>query len=284
MLDRYQLGHEVGTGARGAVYRARDRETGRVVAIKLVADTAAGKRAVGDARSIESSSGAGRPIPLHPHIPAFYETKRTGLLCYSAMELAGGRDLRPYTRPTTRLPLHTVLSIMLCIGDALHVLHRHGFVHGDVKPANILFDPSTGSVKLIDIANADDHDARDVTPAYMAPEQLRGDIASVATDLYGGAVTLYELATGRLPFAARSRPEMMLRIAHEPHLDVRRYDSMLPAALAQLLDKMLRKEAHLRHRSIAEFKHELRKLRDGLLTWSRPRLQPRSLLAALSQP
>jgi serine/threonine-protein kinase len=176
------------------------------------------------------------------------------------------------------------LSIMLCIGDALHVLHQHGIVHGDVKPANILFDPSTGSVKLVDIAHPAGHDARDTTPAYMAPEQLRGDIASAATDLYGVAVTLYELASGRLPFAARSRPEMMFRIAHEPHSDVRRYDSMLPVGLAQLLDKMLQKEPHVRHRSIAELKHDLRKLRDTAPARSPSRLHPRSLLIAHSQP
>ena len=281
MLDRYQLGHEIGTGARGAVYRARDRETGRVVAIKLVADTAAAGRAVGDACSIGLSSGSPDRSAVHPHIPAVYDTKRAGLLRYSAIEFAGGRDLRPYTRPTTRLPLPAVLSIMICVGDALHLLHQHGFVHGDVKPANILFDSATAIVKLVDIGYVrSGHHVRYATPAYMAPEQVRGDVASGATDLYCAAVTLYELLTGRLPFAASSRPDIMRRIVHEPHVDARRYEPSLPADLAQLLDKLLQKEAD-RRPTTREFRHGLRKIRDAISSNSPTRLEPQ-IIAYLS--
>ena len=280
MLDRYQLGHEVGTGARGAVYRARDRETGRVVAIKLVADTAAGGRAVGDARSIGLSSGSLQPSPVHPNIPAVYDTKRAGRLRYWAIEFADGRDLRPYTRPTTRLPLPTVLSIMICIGDALHLLHRQGFVHGDVKPANILFDSATAMVKLVDVGYVrSGHRLRYATPAYMAPEQVRGDVASGATDLYAAAVTIYELVTGRLPFSARSRPDMMRRIVHEPHVDVRRYEPSLPADLAQLLDKLLQKDSG-RRPSTKEFRHDLRKIRNAVSSYSPTGFEPRTILGA----
>jgi serine/threonine-protein kinase len=256
MLDRYYLEHELGTGARGAVYRGRDRETGRVVAIKLIPGTAACRAAGSSVASRDSADAVA--LLSHPHIPALYETGRAGYLRYVVMEFAEGVDLRAYTEPCTLLPLRTVLSIAVRVVDALQHAHEHGVVHGDIKPANIVFDPVSDRVKVADFTFDFDHD--DVLPAtaaYSAPEQLCGSPPSSASDQFSVATTLYQLSCGRLPFTGRSRPEIVYRIVNEGHADVRVNVPSLPAALSAVLDRALAKEPAKRYPSAGALKEAI---------------------------
>jgi serine/threonine protein kinase len=258
MLDRYHIEHELETGARGAVFRGRDRETGRVVAIKLVADAGA----VLFPRRNKQDSGHladGIASLVHPHIAAIYESARAGHLRYIVMELAEGTDLRAHSSPSTLLPLSTVLSIALRVADAVQHLHDCGVVHGDIKPANIVFNAPTDRVKLTDVGASFWHSEPSAgTPAYMAPEQLCGFPPSVAADQFAFGVTLYQLTCGYLPFTGLHRPAIVRRIVNEAHVDIRVHQPTVPAALVAVLDTTLGKKAGARYSSFEVLRHALR--------------------------
>jgi serine/threonine-protein kinase len=159
-----------------------------------------------------------------------------------------------------------VLSIGARIADALHYSHRRGVVHGDIKPANIIFDATTGRVALTDFPS----DSRAIctigTQAYMAPECLRGEIASPASDQFSLAVTLYQLLCGRHPFAGRSSPEIVRRMTAEPHTDIRVYTPSLPPTLVKLFDTALAKQPHRRYPDLTAMKKAISRIRAHMNT------------------
>jgi serine/threonine protein kinase len=246
MLDRYHIEHELETGACGAVFRGRDRKTGRLVAIKLIPEAGAVQSRT---RGSRDARGAVASL-VHPHIAAIYETARAGHLRYVVMEFAEGADLRAHSFPSTLLPLSTVLSIAIRVADAVHHLHACGVVHGDIKPANIVFDAAADRVKLTDVGPRFGYAAPAGTPAYMAPEQVCGLPPSDATDQFSLAVTLYQLACGHLPFTGLYRSAIVRRIVNEPHTDIRVHQPAIPAALVAVLDTSLAKEPRARYGSI----------------------------------
>ncbi|HUP90551.1 MAG TPA: serine/threonine-protein kinase, partial [Longimicrobiales bacterium] len=243
---RYHFEHELDTGARGAVFRGCDRQSGRAVAIKLFVDSGEGcKRVTHSSATCEVLDT--RLQLSHPYIPQIYEIGRAGKLRYEVMQLVQGVDLRAHIDPCTLLPLRIVLALTECVAGALQYLHDSGFVHGDVKPANIMFDAATGRASLTDVAGEVGSGDTTRTPAYMAPEQLRGCPASAAADQFSLGVTLYQLACGRLPFRGPSRPQIVRSIATAPHVDIRSHDSRLPASFAAILDKALSKDVNDRY-------------------------------------
>jgi serine/threonine protein kinase len=267
MLDRYHIEHELETGACGAVFRGRDRKTGRVVAIKLMPDAGAvrfRRRGSRDVRGAVASF-------VHPHIAAVYETARAGHLRYVVMEFAEGTDLRAHSFPSTLLPLPTVLSIAIRLADAVQHLHRSGVVHRDIKPANIVFDAAADRVKLTDVGSSFGHAEPSAgTPAYMAPEQLCGFPPSAATDQFSFGVTLYQLACGHLPFTGLNRPAIVRRIVNEAHVDIRVHQPLIPAALVAVLDTTLAKESAARFGSIEVLRRALQSVTAELQPGRKP--------------
>jgi serine/threonine-protein kinase len=257
MLDRYDLGDELGTGARSAVFRARERSTGRTVAVKLTPGAS------------DAPAGGSVPhLPPHPNICTVHSSGERRGLHYSIAEFADGIDLGACTSGAARLPLRTVLYILERVASALDHAHRHGVVHGDVKPSNIFFDEASRSVKLGDWpASAAEADRRG-TPAYLSPQRLCGMPASTSCDQFALGVTLYRLVCGRLPFAHASRIEMVHAAVHEPHADVSHSVPDAPAGLAAVLDRALAKQAAGRYRSIEELRLALRRLRARTSRWT----------------
>ena len=239
MLDRYDFEHELATAARGPVFRARDKTTGCVVAIKIVPGGSDSGLSGLDARFSRLSS---------PDIGAVHETGQDGQLRYVVSDFAPGRDLSTHVHVARLLPLDTVLHVAARVAKALHHAHLRGVVHGDVKPANIVFDAVTASVQLVDFACAEE--AQPGTPAYLSPERLCGDNASAASDQFALGITLYQLACGELPFTGRSRPLIAYSVVNVPHTDVRAHAPSLSAALAAILDKALAKRPEQRYRSL----------------------------------
>jgi serine/threonine protein kinase len=260
MLARYHLEDELGTGARGAVYRGRDKTTGCKVAIKLLTDDSPRElRCGGDA--VARHTAAARRLRLdHPDIARVLGTGRAGLLRYVAMELAEGADLSGHARPGNLLPLSVVLSIVARAAAALEYAHAEGFVHGDVKPSNIVYDENADRVKLVDFAPYDDDLSR-TTLAYLAPEVLCGSGRSAASDQFALGATLYQLACGRLPFVARSQPELAWRIVHEAPADVRDAAPEVPAALSAILGRALAKDPARRYPTLDSFARSVSRLR-----------------------
>jgi serine/threonine-protein kinase len=255
MLGRYQVEKELGKGAMGVVYLGKDPKIGRVVAIKTIAlsqEFEPDELQDAKERFFREAETAGRLN--HPHIVTIFDAGEEHDLAYIAMEFLKGRDLTPYIKPDSLLPLPKVLSIIARVAEALGYAHHNNIVHRDIKPANIMYEQDSDTVKVTDFGIARISDSSKTktgivlgTPSYMSPEQLSGKKVEGCSDLFSLGVTLYQLACGRLPFAGDSMAQLMFRIANEPHPDIRIYNSNLPACVVAITNKALAKDPGQRY-------------------------------------
>jgi serine/threonine-protein kinase len=247
LAGRYQLEREIGRGGMATVHLARDLRHHRLVAIKVLREELAA--AVGAERFLEEIRVTASL--QHPHIlPLFDSGSAEGLLWY-VMPFVEGETLRSRLARERRLPVDDALQLVREMADALDYAHRHGIVHRDVKPENVLLQGGHALVADFGIALALEHagGARLTrtgitlgTPSYMAPEQAAGDRPIDArTDVYALGAVLHEMLAGESPFAADSHQEMRRRVMHEPvvALATRRADvsSSLDAAVRRALSK-----------------------------------------------
>ncbi|MCI0344971.1 MAG: serine/threonine protein kinase, partial [Chloroflexi bacterium] len=250
----------------GVVYQGRDPKIGRIVAIKTMAlaqEFEADELADVKARFFREAETAGRLN--HPHIVTIFDAGEEHDLAYIAMEFLKGRDLAPFTKPAGLLPVDQVVAIVARVAEALGYAHRQNVVHRDVKPANIMYEPDSDTVKVTDFGIARITDASKTktgmvlgTPSYMSPEQLAGRKIDGRSDLFSLAVSLYQLASGRLPFDGESMAQLMFKIANEPPPDILGFNPHLPPALAAFLDRAMAKDADVRFQSGEEFAQALR--------------------------
>jgi serine/threonine-protein kinase len=266
MLGRYQVERELGKGAMGVVYQGRDPKIGRVVAIKTMAlaqEFEADELADVKARFFREAETAGRLN--HPNIVTIFDAGEEHDLAYIAMEFLKGRDLVPFTKQGDLLPVEQVVSIIARVADALGYAHRQNVVHRDVKPANIMYELESDTVKVTDFGIARITDASKTktgmvlgTPSYMSPEQLAGRKIDGRSDLFSLAVSLYQLLSGRLPFDGESMAQLMFKIANEPAPDILGLEPRLPPTLAAFLERALAKEADARFQTGEAFAQALR--------------------------
>ena len=266
MLGRYQVEKELGKGAMGVVYLGRDPKIGRVVAIKTMAlsqEFEADELAEVKERFFREAETAGRLS--HPNIVTIFDAGEEHDLCYIAMELLKGKDLIPFTKQGSILPVEKVVSIVARVADALGYAHKHNVVHRDVKPANVMYEQESDVVKVTDFGIARITDSSRTktgmvlgTPSYMSPEQLQGKKIDGRSDLFSLSVSLYQLSCGRLPFEGESMAQLMYRIANEDAPDILHYNPTLPPKFVAFLDKAMSKEAGERYQTGEEFAAELR--------------------------
>jgi CHASE2 domain-containing sensor protein len=266
MLGRYQVEKELGKGAMGVVYLGKDPKIGRVVAIKTMAlaqEFEADELAEVKERFFREAETAGRLS--HPNIVTIYDAGEEHDLCYIAMELLKGKDLVPFTKPDNLLPIEKVVSIVARVADALGYAHTQSIVHRDIKPANVMYEPESDQVKVADFGIARITDSSKTktgmvlgTPSYMSPEQLSGKKVDGKSDLFSLAVSLYQMACGKLPFAGDSMAQLMFRIANEAPPDILSINPSLPPALVAFLDKAMAKDAEQRYQTGGEFAAALR--------------------------
>ena len=266
MLGRYQVEKELGKGAMGVVYLGKDPKIGRVVAIKTMAlsqEFEADELAEVKERFFREAETAGRLS--HPNIVTIFDAGEEHDLCYIAMELLKGKDLIPYTKTGSTLPLDKVASIVARVADALGYAHKHNVVHRDVKPANVMYELENDVVKVTDFGIARITDSSKTktgmvlgTPSYMSPEQLQGKKIDGRSDLFSLSVSLYQLACGELPFEGESMAQLMYKIANEDAPDILKYNAALPPAFVAFLDRAMSKEADQRFQTGEEFAFALR--------------------------
>jgi len=249
MLGRYQVEKELGRGATGIVYRGRDPQTGRVVAIKTVALSRgfeAGELQEVRERFVRETETAGRLN--HPHVVRIFDAGEANDVAYIAMEFLQGTDLTPYTRPDNLLPLPQVMHIIARVAAALHHAHANRVVHRDIKPSNIMYEPASDTVKVTDFGialfagSSGTNTSRALgTPSYMSPEQLAGKTSEGRSDLFSLGVMFYQLVSGHLPFQGGSLPQLVIKMANEPHIGILAYNPQLPPCLTDIIDKALAK-------------------------------------------
>jgi len=257
MLGRYQVEKELGKGAMGVVYQGKDPKIGRVVAIKTLAlsqEFEPSELKDVTERFFREAETAGRLT--HPNIVTIFDAGEEHDLAYIAMEFLKGKDLTPYNKPGALLPLEKAMSIAARVAEALAYAHKNNVVHRDIKPGNIMYEPSTDSVKVTDFGIARITDSSKTktgmvlgTPSYMSPEQLQGRKIEGRSDLFSLGVTFYQLACGHLPFEGESMAQLMFKIANEPHADIRTHNAQLPACVAAIVNKALAKDPDQRYQS-----------------------------------
>jgi serine/threonine-protein kinase len=248
-LGRYQILGEIGKGAMGVVYRARDPMINREVALKAIplAEEFEGSE-LEDARTkfFREAEMAGRLS--HPHIVTIYDAGEDSGTAYIAMELLRGTHLVEHTTAAKLLPPAIAIELVARLAEALHYAHQNQVVHRDIKPANIMFDAPSGELKITDFGIARLTDSTRTrtgvvlgTPSFMSPEQLQGRVVTGSSDLFSLGITLYQLLTAQLPFRADSMPGLMLKIAQEPQTPARLVNPELPDGIDAFFDRALAK-------------------------------------------
>ncbi|HSM50687.1 MAG TPA: serine/threonine-protein kinase, partial [Thermoanaerobaculia bacterium] len=254
-VGRYRIVEEIGRGAMGAVFRAHDPQLDREVAVKVISASLAGESLPGgeaEARVLREARLTARL--RHPGIVAVHDAGRQGPDLYLVMELVEGESLAARLARGSYPVASEALEIVAQAAEALAVAHAAGIIHRDMKPGNLLLAPD-GRVKVSDFGVAKAvGESTELTrtgmlvgsPAYMAPEQIKGEALDGRADLFSLGVVLYELLLRRRPFPADTVTTLVYQILHQDPLSDPAIAAALPSAQADLLQWCLAKEPAVR--------------------------------------
>ena len=245
-IGRYEILDEVGQGAMGSVYRARDPLIERTVAIKTVSIAQLQREgADAESRFLREAQSAGRLS--HASIVTIYDVGEDEGLAYIAMEYLPGATLRDIMNKGP-MPLDLVLDTATQMAEALAFAHEHGVIHRDVKPANVVLTGQRGRIKLTDfgiahLTNSDHTHTGQMlgSPRYMSPEQAMGHVIDGRSDIFSLGAVLYEMLTGQYAFDGDSLPTIVYRVINETPVPAASLRPHLPKALCELLASMLQK-------------------------------------------
>jgi len=307
-IGKYEILDELGRGGFAVVYRARDAQMGRQVALKVISGSLAQEREFVERFEQEARIAAALS---HPNIVPVYEFGEAGGVLYLAMALIGqGRTLRDFLAEQGALPLEHALPILAQLAGALDYLHQHEppLVHRDVKPANLLLEPRRegscvspsevwavltdfGLVRSLQASTKLTRSGTALcTPAYMAPEQAEperwGEVTPL-TDVYALGVVAYEMLVGRPPFVGEIATVLHAHAYVKPPSPLEAMPGLgddraaaLTAELAAVLLRALAKPAAERYPGAGEF---VQALRDSAEARARPEQQPAELARLLEQ-
>jgi serine/threonine-protein kinase len=272
-IGKYEVLAHVASGGMGAVYRARDTESGREVALKVLSPQMAAKPVMLERFRREARSAAKL---RHENIVTVYEFGEAGGTCYLAMEFIDGIDLHEYSERKGPLDPEEARQILVQACRALAHAHAQDIVHRDVKPSNFLITRQGGRplVKMTDLGLAREAAAEEFrvtrtgttvgTLDYMAPEQARDSgAADVRSDLYSLGCTWYHLLAGQAPFPKGGLAERLYKIMNEEPADVRKFNPRVTAATAAVLERLLAKDPDRRHQTPDELLSDLLALEGG---------------------
>ncbi|MCC6790919.1 MAG: serine/threonine protein kinase [Thermomicrobiales bacterium] len=262
--ERYDLEQLIGEGAFARTYRARDTRLGRVVAVKLLRSHYAADPSFLERFQREAWSAARVD---HPNVVHVYDYGEHDGVYYLVLQYVPGRDLKRMIEERAPLSPADAIRIGREILSGLAAIHAAGIIHRDIKPQNVLigrdgvprvtdfgiaFEPSQS--RLTSLTN---HGETLGTPAYMAPEQARGEPVSEATDLYAVGVVLFEMLTGRLPFRGENALAMMVAHVEQPPEPPSAYRAGVPTELDAVVLRALAKDPSRRFASAGEMERAL---------------------------
>ena len=258
-LGRYEIIEELGRGAMGVIYKAKDPVIGRYVAIKTIRlgdFTDSAHVAELHARLMREAQSAG--VLSHPNIITIFDVGEESGLAYIAMELVEGATLEHLIGSNQRLDEATIVNIARQTADALSFAHQHGIVHRDIKPANIMLTQD-GRVKVADFGIAKVGSTKMTqtgmllgSPSYMAPEHFLGQPLDGRSDIFALGILLYELITGQPPFMAENLGTLSYKIVHEDPVPPVKLKPGMNPRLSELVVKALARDPAARFQSASE--------------------------------
>src|SRR5438034_3126510 len=296
-LGDYELLEEIGRGAQGVVFRARQKSLNRIVALKVICLGRWASRAHLKRFRREAEAAASLD---HPCIVPIYEVDERDGSCYFSMKFVEGGQLDEVTRRQP-MPIRRAVELIAKVARTVHYAHEHGLRHRDIKPGNILLDEKGephltdfGLARLVESESSVTH-TLDIlgTPSYMAPEQAVGNNAAISslTDVYGIGAVLYQLLTGHPPFAGGATYETIRLLLDTEPWQPRLLNPKIDRDLSTICLKCLEKDPQRRYPSalaLAEdlerwLKHEpIRARRTGVFTHARKWVRRNPSIAAMT--
>ncbi|MCS6977222.1 MAG: protein kinase [Gemmatales bacterium] len=266
-VGNFQLLRALGRGGMGTVYEAEDCQTGRHVALKLIAPEFAASPTTAERFRQEGRLAS---AINHPRCVFVHAAETQGDQPFIVMELMPGDTLRDLVERQGPLPVRDAIAKILDVIDGLMEAHRLDVIHRDVKPSNCFLD-AQGRVKIGDfglakslVKKGSSHLTRSGTfigtPYFASPEQVRGEPLDAQTDVYSVAATLYYLLTGRPPFAGSDPASTLAKIVSEDPVPMRKLRPDIPAALDRIVLKGLQRDRRRRYQSLAEMRDDLVRL------------------------
>lgn len=263
--NRYEIVERIGGGGMAVVYRALDTLLNRYVSVKVlrsqfVSDEDFVRRFRREAQSAASLS--------HPNIVNIYDVGTEDEIYYIVMEYVDGQTLKEIILERAPLPVEEAVSIAKQICLALQHAHENNIIHRDIKPHNVLISKD-GRVKVTDFGIARAISSNTMTHTgsvlgsvhYFSPEQARGGVADVKSDIYSLGVVLYEMVTGKLPFSGESPISVALKHLQDHFVEPRQINPAIPQSVENVILKALAKDPNVRYPSTREMYHDL----DGAL-------------------
>ena len=282
-IAHYRITGQLGSGGMGVVYEADDLNLGRKVALKFLPPQLSRDQNALDRFLLEARTASALN---HPNICTIYAVEKSGegsdTQSFIAMELLEGQNL-DYKLASGPMPIAPLLDIAIQLADALDAAHAKGIIHRDIKPANIFL--TQRGVKVLDFglakltrpdlametigatqdsprpANLTSPGATVGTIAYMSPEQARGEDLDTRTDLFSFGTVVYQMATGRLPFAGATSAVVFHAILELDPVSPLQLNAALPPKLQEVIEKLLDKDRDLRYQSAADLRGDLKRLK-----------------------
>jgi len=260
-FGRYEILSELGRGAMGVVYKARDPKINRIVALKTISMAGQSAEEERDYRErfFREAEAAGRLS--HPGIVTIFDVGEEAETRspYIVMEFVGGESLdKLLAKSDRKLAVPAALQLVLELADALDCAHRLGVVHRDLKPENILMTED-GHAKIADFGVAKLNLANHTlagralgTPAYMSPEQLNGETVDGRSDLFSVGVILYTVLTGHRPFQGNSAITVSFKVVNRDPIPATLLDTELPEGLDHIIERAMAKDPRDRYQRGAE--------------------------------
>ncbi|MCK6577506.1 MAG: protein kinase [Anaerolineae bacterium] len=266
IADRYELIELIDEGGMGQVYRGRDRQTGEIVAIKVLKDHVVAQ----DPTLVDRFCREAVVLRKlnHPNIVRVYDTFKEDGRNYIVMEFVSGGSLSGLIRRQGALPIERAVQIALDLADALTRTHRLGVIHRDLKPGNVLL-AEDGTPRLTDFGVAHVADAQTLltqvgsllgTIAYLSPEVSAGEAHSEKSDIWSFGMILFEMLTGHHAYQENTAAAMLTAILRKPVPDARLDRPDLPGDIAALLETLLAKDPNERIGSVREIGVELERI------------------------
>jgi eukaryotic-like serine/threonine-protein kinase len=264
---RFEIQEMLGIGGMGAVYKAYDRDIDRVIALKCIRPELAKDPEI--TQRFTQELLLARQI-AHKNVIRIFDVRDSGGLKFITMEYVDGRDLSSLVEAKGKLTSAESVAIMMQVSSGLACAHAEGVVHRDLKPSNIMVEPQ-GRVVVMDfgLARADSTGQMTQTGAvmgtyqYMSPEQAKGAKADARSDIFTVGIILYELLTGKTPYAADSALASLLKRTQEPAVPPSQINPAVPRPLSAIVAKCLERDVARRYQTAEDLFNELKAFQGG---------------------